>query len=209
MNLYKCFRLKVLFFVSCFIIIVTVICTIAVYYNSVSYDDEIVSNSFDVVMDNSYISEFGDAYVNIINLGDIPVLLRIHVGESWYLDYNLDSYDPDGNVDKDIIPISNKCNGYDVVMKGWTDTFLDDFVLEDDGWYYYKKILNASDSISLISYIDLDYEVLDNCSNRQLYESVYSYKLRFNFEVIKVDSLTSNDMWGMQFTKDGNNVNWL
>ena len=57
---------------------------------------------------------------------------------------------------------NNKIDNIDVATKNWTNDFLNDFVLLDDGWYYYKKILEpGEETTNLITKIDFSLENLD------------------------------------------------
>lgn len=148
-----------------------------------------IKNKFSVAEQNVSIYEefngsFGTKEVSFKNESTkSPVLLRISYNESWC---DGDNY------------VSNTINGVNVVDKGWTNEFLNDFVLGNDGWYYYKKVLNASTSVKVLNTITL---------NNSYYER-YDYDLTFNYEAVQTDNGASLELWGVDSTVNGDDVSW-
>lgn len=130
--------------------------------------------------------------------------------------------------------ISNTINGENVVIKDWTDDFLNDFVLGSDGWYYYKKVLNSGDELTILNSINLNLELLYNNDDKDkytnyiiTYDSVndeynieeeldsssnenypYIYNLTFSFEVIQANSTAVSQIWNKSITINNGNVTW-
>ena len=103
--------------------------------------------------------------------------------------------------------LSNKINGVDVATKNWTDEFLNDFVDGNDGWFYYKKVLNAQEFIPILESVNLNEELIEN-NEYYYYYTTYAYYLLFDFEAVTPDSDKIQALWGKTATIDGNNVTW-
>ena len=121
---------------------------------------------------------FGKKEVSFVNsdASGIPMLLRIGYSETWK--------DGDNNA------VSNVYNGNNVVTKTWTSAFTDDFVDGGDGWYYYEKLLNPSDSVKVITAIAL----------AEPSYAAYDYDLNFRFEAIQANSEAATTLWSKTAT---------
>ncbi len=121
---------------------------------------------------------FGKKEVSFVSsdANSIPMLLRIGYSETWK--------DSSDNV------VSNVYNGNNVVTKTWTSAFTNDFVDGGDGWYYYKMLLNPSDSVKVITAIAL----------AEPSYAAYNYDLNFRFEAIQADSAAATALWSKTAT---------
>lgn len=143
-------------------------------------DNDIAVNTGTVQLVDDSDEGFGKKEVSFVNSDSngIAMLLRIGYSETWM--------DSDDNI------VSNIYNGNNVVTKTWTSAFTDDFVSGDDGWYYYKKLLNPSDSVKVITAISLD---------EPLY-AAYDYDLNFRFEAIQANGSAATALWSKTATID-------
>lgn len=145
---------------------------------ALSHNNTVVTSNIPVgtgtvqIVDDSDLG-FGKKEVSFVNsdANGIPMLLRIGYSETWK--------DGDNNA------VSNVYNGNNVVTKTWTSAFTDDFVDGGDGWYYYEKLLNPSDSVKVITAIALA---------EPTYAS-YNYDLSFRFEAIQAESAAATELW--------------
>lgn len=130
--------------------------------------------------------------------------------------------------------LSNTINGENVVIKDWTDDFINDFILGDDGWYYYKKVLNSNDEVTVLNSINLnlpllyDYDEKEKYINYEInydsnndeyslgngplstsnYNYPYFYNLTFSFEAIQANSDAVSQIWNKSITINNGNVTW-
>ena len=150
---------------------------------ALSHNSTVVTSNIPVgtgtvqIVDDSDLG-FGKKEVSFVNsdANGIPMLLRIGYSETWK--------DGDNNA------VSNVYNGNNVVTKTWTSAFTDDFVDGGDGWYYYKKLLNPSDSVKVITAIALA---------EPSYAS-YDYSLDFRFEALQASSEAAAALWSKTAT---------
>ena len=160
---------------------------------ALSHSNSVVQNEIPVAVGTVRIVDdsdpgFGKKEISFVNdsTNSIPVFLRIGYSETW----------KDSN---DTI-INNIYNGNNVVTKTWTSDFTDDFVAGNDGWYYYKKLLNPDASVQVITGISL---------NEPSY-AAYDYDLNFRFEAIQADADAATALWSKTATIDGSTgaVTW-
>ncbi|MBP5633462.1 hypothetical protein J6X13_00820 [Candidatus Saccharibacteria bacterium] len=150
---------------------------------ALSHNSTVVTSNIPVgtgtvqIVDDSDLG-FGKKEVSFVNsdTSGIPMLLRIGYSETWK--------DGDNNA------VSNVYNGNNVVSKTWTSAFTDDFVDGGDGWYYYEKILNPSDSVKVITAIAL----------AEPSYAAYDYDLNFRFEAIQANSEAATTLWSKTAT---------
>ena len=145
----------------------------------------VATNGVSIIEDSD--NGFGKKEVSFKNNADsnAPVLLRIAYSETW----------TDGNGDI----ISNiGSNSANVVVKNWTNDFVQDFEDGHDGWYYYKKTLNPLAEVMVLSSISLSDENY----------SAYNYDLSFRFEAVQADSAAANELWGKTVTVENGVATW-
>ena len=150
---------------------------------ALSHNSTVVTSNIPVgtgtvqIVDDSDLG-FGKKEVSFVNsdANGIPMLLRIGYSETWK--------DGDNNA------VSNVYNGNNVVTKTWTSAFIDDFVDGGDGWYYYAKLLNPSDSVKVITAISL----------AEPSYAAYDYDLNFRFEAIQANSEAATTLWSKTAT---------
>ena len=140
----------------------------------------------------------GNKKVSFVNNEETnaPVVLRINYNEEWRKEINGVKVSLDNNV-----------NGENVVTKNWTTEFTNNFVDGGDGWYYYKKILNAEESVQVLDSISLKESLISTSPYYNDYKS-YTYELDFNFEAIQASSSAISDIWGKNATITGGNITW-
>lgn len=183
---------KKYFFLTPALVIVAVaaagiVVTYAVSRNTsqISNDIKLADSGVSIIEDSD--SGFGKKEVSFKNEGEgsAKALLRIAYSETWSTE--------DGLI------VNNLANNANVVTKTWTSAFENDFVDGGDGWYYYKKVLNPTEEVKVITAIAL---------NDQSY-SQYNYDLSFRFESVQASAAAANAVWGKNVTVgDGGVVTW-
>ena len=154
----------------------------AVSRNTSVIENEVtVANSGVRIIDTSE-AGFGKHGITFRNEGasSSKVLLRIAYSETWSK--------ADGTI------ISNNGAAGNAVTKNWTTDFGRDFVDGNDGWYYYKNVLNPESEVRVLDSIEL----VDNSY------SIYNYDLSFRFESVQADATAANTLWGKTVTIDDN-----
>ena len=126
--------------------------------------------------------------VNIVNYSDSKAVIRILYTEMWKYDNRI---------------ISNTYNGENVVIKNFTDEFLNNFVYYD-GWYYYKKVLNGNETVKVLNSIKLK-EELDSAAN--IYSNA-NYELTFHYEALQPTEKAIKEVWKLDASIDEENINW-
>lgn len=154
----------------------------AIYGTSFEKENEFKTGKVDVDIEEIFYSQFGTKEVSFVNKSPTTsAVLRIY--------YNEISLDDSGIV-------NILANGVDKVTKNWTQEFLRDFQYNDDGWYYYKKVLLPNSSI----------KVLNSIINSN--ETSGTYELIFNYEAVQASSAAIQDVWGINATIEGSDVIW-
>ena len=150
-----------------------------------------------IIIEEEFNNDWGTKKVYISNreATNTPVIIRVNYNESWTKEDN----------EGDIKILSNTVNSENIVNKEWTDAFINDFVLGDDGWYYYKKLLNPTESVQILNSISLKDELVSNAIDD--YNDA-QYELDFNFEAIQATSDAVSSVWGKNVTISGNDVTW-
>lgn len=188
---------KIIPLVLSFAIILSAIgITFAYYYAEVSVANKFKTMTYSVDMEEEFYNTWGTKKVTITNKEktNTPVVLRISYNESFTKTIDGIVYNP-----------SNKINNEDVVIKGWTNTFLNDFVLGDDGWYYYNKVLSPEESIIIIESINLNEDLINDTYE---YYKDYDYELSFNYEAIQADTKAIKKLWNIDASIDNKNIRW-
>lgn len=189
-----------LLFIICFVGV-----TFAYYSYSKTFNNNFDVGDFNVVIEENFdegacigdcYDEESDSYedilsvdkeVFIVNKETTDAIVRISYNE--YCD--VDS----ANAYK--VVSSNIRYGTDYIIKGWTQSFYDDWVYYE-GWYYYKKVLLAGEQTQVLENVELLYNWY--CSN---------YNLDFNIEAIQADATAVEELWNKEVTinTDGS-VEW-
>lgn len=252
----KILKSKPLLFLSISIVIFTISGTFAYFYQEVKLPNEFQSMYYNVDLQENFNGDWGTKEVSFINTDErnVPVVLRINYNEFWNkMDIN-DSHNnsmnefPASSDSSEIETpneflseedynnmnfISNTVEGENVVLKEWTDAFTNDFVLGNDGWYYYKKILNAQESVKVLNSINLNLEILKDSPLKQFYTNSeivedtngqltlvepnelsnisiqpYNYYLIFSFEAIQANKDAILDIWGKNVIFNDDDINW-
>ena len=163
--------------------------TIAYYNTTQSLENTFTTANYNTKMSEYFpITEWDedntlDKQLTISNEGSGGVLLRFTYNEMWY---------ENGDV------VNNLYNGKEIVTKNWTQAFINDFEYHE-GWYYYKKVLNADESVTILDSVVRNYDVYDETSE---------YHLDFNYEVLQVENNASEYVWGYEAVIEGSNVTW-
>ena len=184
--------------------------TMAIIYLSVQFQNQFITLSYNVGMEEEFYNDFGTKKVSIVNYDDVPVIIRVHFSELWSQQGSIESLS-ECKVSKveieegTLLTLSNKIHGVDVVNKGWTDAWRNDFVRGNDGWYYYKKVLHSRDKVQILNTILLNEDLVKNTSCYQNY-SDYDYSLDFNYEAVQATSIAVKDIWGHSIA--GGDITW-
>ena len=257
MKVKKILKSKSLLFLSLLVITVTIYGSIAYFYNNVSMPNQFKSNSYSVEVFERFYNDWGTKQVVFVNTDErgIPVVLRISYNEIWAnttfrsnssggssvntsgsSTYENEAVKPDEYLSaaeyNHLTYASNTIDGQNVVIKSWTSEFSNDFILGDDGWYYYKKVLNPEESVQVLNSVNLNLELLKDSPYKNTYTNYdiiesngnysfrdptddisknadpYYYNLVFSFESIQAKTSAIEDIWGKNVTIDGNDVEW-
>lgn len=189
---------KPLIFILLLLLTVAVGSTFAYYYNEVIIPNKFKAMTYSVAIEEVFNGTWGTKEVSIVNkeATNTPVVLRISYNELWI-----------NNADGSNVSLNNKLNKQDVVTKNWTNNFVNDFVKGDDGWYYYKKVLNAEERVKVLDSIELNEEVIRNSLDYDKYKN-NTYELDFNVESIQANEEAIESIWGKVVNISGNEVTW-
>ena len=194
----KKIKKKPLIFLLALIAIGVVGTTFAYYYTEIAIPNQFRTMTYNVTIEEEFNDTWGTKKVSFVNKEETntPVVLRINYNELWRKEVNGVKLSLDNNV-----------NGENVVTKNWTSTFTSDFIAGGDGWYYYKKTLNAEESVQVLNSISLKEDLISTSPYYNDYKS-YTYELDFNFEAIQASSSAISEIWGKTATISGSNVTW-
>lgn len=172
--------------------------TFAYYYSEVAIPNKFKAMTYNVQVEEEFNDTWGTKKVTFVNkeTTNTPVVLRINYNESWRKEVNGIKLSLDNNV-----------NGTSAVTKNWTSAFTSDFIAGDDGWYYYKKTLNANSSVQVLDSISLNESLISTSPYYDDYKS-YTYELDFNFEAIQATSNAIKEIWGKNAVINEGNVTW-
>lgn len=186
---------KPLIFLIALAFLVTISATIATYFSETSVANRFQAKTYNVTLDEEFNNTWGTKKVFIRNNENATaIVIRVSYNEVW-------SQDVDGTV----VIHSNKVDNKEVALKAWTTTFTNDFILKDDGWYYYKKVLQPGSSIQLLSTVNKNTAVDFNLHPE--YNSS-DYELTFTYEAIQATEAAVLELWGKTITINGGNVTW-
>ncbi|MBR3210429.1 MAG: hypothetical protein IKF71_00630 [Bacilli bacterium] len=172
--------------------------TYAYLYSEVVVPNQFRTMTYHVEIEEVYNNTWGTKQVSFVNKEETntPVVLRINYNESWSKEENGTKLILDNNI-----------NGENAVTKNWTTAFTQDFIEGGDGWYYYKKVLNAKESVQVLNSIELKENLISTSPYYNEYKS-YTYELDFNFEAIQAKTNAISEIWGKTATITGENVAW-
>ena len=192
----KKLKKKPLIFLLMFLVLGIVGTTFAYYYTEIAIPNQFRAMTYNVTIEEEFNNTWGTKKVSFVNNEETntPVVLRINYNELWRKEVNGVKLSLDNNV-----------NGENVVEKGWTTAFTNDFIDGGDGWYYYKKTLNAEESVQVLESISLKENLIRTSPYYDDYKS-YTYELDFNFEAIQASSSAISEIWGKTPTISGDNV---
>ena len=165
--------------------------TIAYYTQEISLVNEFNTKKYDVSMEEEFNNTWGTKKVTIINSEstNTPVLLRVSYSEIWSNGDNI---------------LNNLVDGVNVVNKTWSEAFLNGFTLDDDGWYYYNRILSGNESVELLQSIQLDSTIASTYPEY----THYDYDLNFNYEAIQASVIAAKQVWNKDVEISGSSVVW-
>ena len=189
---------KPLIFLLTLFIIGVVGTTFAYYYTEISIPNRFRTMTYNVTIEEEFNDTWGTKKVSFVNNEETntPVVLRINYNELWRKEVSGVKLSLDNNV-----------NGTNVVTKNWTTAFTNDFIDGGDGWYYYKKTLDAKESVQVLDSISLNESLISTSPYYNDYKS-YTYELDFNFEAIQASSNAISEIWWKTATISGGNVTW-
>lgn len=172
--------------------------TFAYYYTEIAIPNQFKAMTYNVTIEEEFNDTWGTKKVSFVNNEETntPVVLRINYNEEWRKEISGVKVSLDNNV-----------NGENVVTKNWTTAFTNDFIDGGDGWYYYKKTLNAEESVQVLDSISLKESLISTSPYYNDYKS-YTYELDFNFEAIQANRSAISEIWGKNATITGENVTW-
>lgn len=184
-------KYRPLMFIGGVFLVLIIGATIAFYSQELSVVNTFSTMTYNVEMEEEFYDDWGTKSVTIYNREstNTPVALRVSYSEAWTNGEDT---------------LNNLVNGENVVNKTWSQDFTDDFVLCDDGWYYYKKLLNGNSSVNLLQSINLDSQIAS------LYPeyNTYNYSLDFTYEAIQGSSVAIEDIWGYEVEIESGEITW-
>lgn len=192
------FKYKALLFLIPLLVVGIVGVTLAYFTSRSNIKNEFQVLTYNVDMTEESSGTWGNKKVTVINRDTTPVVVRVSYNEIWSKEDSEFGYRT----------LNNVINGTNVVNKNWTNTWKNDFVAGDDGWYYYKKVLGASTGIELITSISLNRTVIDSSPFTDDYLS-YDYEFNFGFEAIQATEEAVKELWGFDITITDNNIKWF
>ena len=168
--------------------------TAAVVYFKSELENKFNTSAYNIAIEEEFYDDWGTKKVSIVNHDATPVVIRVAYIETW-----------SDNNDAVSLQLSNKINGIDVVTKAWTDSWKNDFILNEDGWYYYKKVLTESEAVQILESINLNKEVADTSLENY---NLYDYELDFRYEAIQATTDAVKEIWGLDVTINGGEITW-
>ena len=173
--------------------------TYAYYQSNVALPNRFKTMTYNVIIEENFNNTWGTKEVTFKNNEEtnIPVVLRINYNEQWRKEVNGFT-----------LLLNNKVGNTNVVTKNWTTDFTNDFVLKDDGWYYYKKVLGPQESVKVLNSISLNNSLISSSPDYANYQT-YDYRLDFNFEAIQANESAVNNIWNRNLNiSSGGGITW-
>lgn len=195
---HKKLKKKPLFFILAVLLLGVVGTTFAYYYSEIAIANKFKTLTYNVTIEEEFNNTWGTKKVSFVNKEktNAPVVLRINYNEAWRKE-----------VEGETVSLDNNVGGTNVVTKNWTTAFTNDFEKGSDGWYYYKKVLNAQESVQVLESIALNESLISTSPYYDDYKK-YTYELSFNFEAIQANSDAVSDIWGRNVSISGGNATW-
>ena len=189
---------KVVLFLILLLSIIGIGSAYAYYQVNVIVPNKYKASTYEVEIEEEFEDKFGVKKVWIVNKEktNAPVVLRVNYNEIWSKE-----------IDGVLLTLDNNVNGENVVEKEWTEEFLNDFELKEDGWYYYKKVLRPEERVQLLEGITLKNELISTSEYSNEYLT-YDYELAFNFESIQATEDAVLEIWNKNITINDDNVTW-
>ena len=189
---------KVVLFLILLLSIIGIGSAYAYYQVNVIVPNKYKAATYEVEIEEEFEDKFGVKKVWIVNKEktNAPVVLRVNYNELWSKE-----------IDGVLLTLDNNVNGENVVEKEWTEEFLNDFELKEDGWYYYKKVLRPEERVQLLERISLKNELISTSEYSNEYLT-YDYELAFNFESIQATEDAVLEIWNKNITINDDNVTW-
>lgn len=141
-----------------------------------------------------------DKKVQFKNIGTAPIFIRVSYVELWR------------NTNNQVL--SSIVNGQEIVKKNWTDAWKNEWIDGNDGWFYYKKILQPNNLCSkILTSLEFDSSNLGNLTD--IYGNA-SYSLKFVSEAVQyskdidVNRRSVKANFGIEFVDidDNGNITW-
>lgn len=141
-----------------------------------------------------------DKKVQFKNIGTVPIFIRVSYVELWK------------NANNKIL--SSVVNGQEIVKKNWTDAWKNEWVDGNDGWFYYKRVLQPNTlSSHVLTSLEFDSSNLGELTD--IYGNA-SYSLKFVSEAvqfsedIEVNRRSVRANFGIEFVDIDNdgNITW-
>lgn len=158
----------------------------AIYLSNVSLINSFKTLTYKVDVEEEFYNDWGTKKIKVINSEETnaDVVLRVGFNESF-------------SKDNDIL--SNEINGQEVVEKDFSNDFLTHFSKDQDGWYYYDKVLKAKDSVEILNAISLKEDLISTSEDYEKYKT-YHYELGFQYETIQATEKAIKEIWGKNAT---------
>lgn len=205
---FKNMKIKPIFFILLLFAFVFVGGTIAYYTMSSNYENKFKTSYYDVSIEEEFYNNWGTKKVSVVNHDSTPIVIRVSYNERWlkledengikqYLSNRI--YDSEGNI-------------AEVVIKDWTEDWLNKFVDGKDGWYYYNEVLDSNSSVQILNSIIknpavFNYSFVSMLSLLEEYDNA-AYKLDFDYEAVQASPKAIKSLWGRDVTINDNHVNW-
>lgn len=145
--------------------------------------------AYDVAIEEEFCDDWGTKKVSIVNKENAtPVIIRMNYDEIWSKE-----------VDGTIVNLSNTIQADTGIVRAVTlnqpADFDTNFVDGKDGWYYYTKVLNPNESVTLLESISLNEEAIKLSPYYEDYKT-FDYQLSYNYEAIQATEQAVQEIWG-------------
>lgn len=187
-----------------FLLVLCVVGTTIAFFTSYShFDNKFETSQYNVSLKEEFYNDWGVKKVSVVNneINSTPVVVRINYDEVWYKEVDgtmlfLSNIVLDGKEQKRAVTLNT------------TKEFQEDFILGNDGWYYYKKVLNPGESVQVLNSIALNEDVIKLSEYYGDYK-IYNYDLSYNYEAVQASPTAIETVWGYKAEiSDDGNINW-
>lgn len=194
----KKIKTKPMLFIVLLSTIILVGGTYAFFNNLEIFKQRFKTPTYNIELKDESNNTWGEKKITIINNAETnaPVVIRINYNETW-------SKNIDGNLDI----LNNQVNNTNVVNKEWTNAFLTDFIKGNDGWYYYKKVLQPNQQVQILNSIALNNELISTSPNYEKY-TTYDYEIAFNYEAVQATPNAVLKAWNYNININDNDITW-